>query len=103
MKILFCCAGGMSTGLLMQKLQKYADQNHLDIQVKATGLGSWEKYWPEYDVLLVGPQVRYAIDKMKQTVTIPVESIEPLVYGRQQVEKIIDQAERLLSENNETK
>ena len=24
MKILFCCAGGMSTGLLMQKLQKYA-------------------------------------------------------------------------------
>lgn len=38
MKILFVCAGGMSTGLIVKKMEKWASENGKDLVVKATVL-----------------------------------------------------------------
>ena len=42
MKILFVCAGGMSTGLIVKKMEKWASENGKDLVVKATGVGGYE-------------------------------------------------------------
>lgn len=92
MKILFVCAGGMSTGLIVQKMEKWAKEKNFELTVKATGIGGWENKWKDYDCILVGPQIRYAIPKIKEGVTIPVAQIEPKEYGMQDINKILSLA-----------
>ncbi len=92
MKILFVCAGGMSTGLIVKKMEKWAAEQNLDLKVHATGVGGYENKWKDYDCILVGPQVRFIIPEMKKKVTIPVAQIEPLTYGIQDVETMMKQA-----------
>ena len=70
MKILFVCAGGMSTGLIVKKMEKWASENGKDLVVKATGVGGYESKWQDYDCILVGPQVRFKIPEMKEKVKI---------------------------------
>ena len=38
MKILLICAGGMSTGLLMKKMEKYWEEKGEDHSINAVGL-----------------------------------------------------------------
>lgn len=88
MRILFVCAGGMSTGLIVRKMEKWAEQKGVDLELHATGIGSYDKKWKDYDCILVGPQVRYVIPKMKEIVKIPVAQIETKDYGMQNVDNI---------------
>lgn len=88
MRILFVCAGGMSTGLIVRKMEKWAEQKGVDLQLHATGINSYESKWKDYDCILVGPQVRYVIPKMKEIVKIPVAQIETRDYGMQNVDNI---------------
>lgn len=89
MKILFCCAGGMSTGLIVKKMEKWAKDNNFDLSVHATGINGWENKWKDYDCILVGPQIRYAIPKITAGVSIPVAQIQPKEYGMQDINKIL--------------
>lgn len=98
MKILFVCAGGMSTGLIVQKMEKWAKENNKDLQVKATGVGGYESKWQDYDCILVGPQVRFKIPEIKQKVSIPVAQIETLDYGLQKIENMLKLAYSLTGE-----
>ncbi len=98
MKILFVCAGGMSTGLIVQKMEKWAKENNKDLQVKATSIGGYESKWQDYDCILVGPQVRFKIPEMKKKVGIPVSQIETLDYGLQRVDNMLKLAYSLVGE-----
>ena len=95
MKILFVCAGGMSTGLIVKKMEKWAEQKGVELKVHACGVGSYERQWQEYDCILVGPQVRYVIPKMKEIVKIPVSQIETKDYGMQNVDAIFKLAYKI--------
>lgn len=37
MKILLVCAAGLSTSILMKKLEKYAEQNGIELDIDAGG------------------------------------------------------------------
>ncbi len=39
MKILLVCAAGLSTSILMKKLEKYAEQNGIELDIDAVGIG----------------------------------------------------------------
>lgn len=41
MKILLVCAGGMSTGLLMKKMEKYWEEKGEDNSINAVGLSEY--------------------------------------------------------------
>ena len=98
MKILFVCAGGMSKGLIVQKMEKWAKENRKDLVVKATGLGGYENKWQDYDCIIVGPQVRFKIKEMKEKVKIPVRQIEPLDYGMQNIQAMLKLAYEMVGE-----
>ena len=60
MNILICCAGGMSSSLLVQKMREEVKTRHLeDIKVGACAINQLHQYINEADVLLIAPQVNF--------------------------------------------
>lgn len=85
MKILLMCAAGMSTSLLVSKMEKYAKQINLtDITIKAEPVEDLDKHVDDYDVFLLGPQVKYKETWVKEIVEKKGKvygNIPPQIYG----------------------
>jgi len=60
MKILLACNAGMSTSLLVQKMRKEATSQGIDATIDAEPLGPALEDVQDYDVLMLGPQIKYA-------------------------------------------
>ena len=58
-KILLVCSGGMSTSVLMSKMQKYGEENGIDVKVDACGTNKYMDEAAGYDIILLGPQIAY--------------------------------------------
>lgn len=81
MKVLLVCAGGMSTGLLMKKMEAYAQDNDIDLTINAVGLSEYEEVYTNYDIVLVGPQVSYRLAEIKENTKLPCDTIPSLDYA----------------------
>ncbi|NGQ97344.1 PTS sugar transporter subunit IIB [Brevibacillus sp. SYP-B805] len=95
MKILLCCAAGMSTSLLVTKMEKAAQERGLEAKIWAVSVDEVSRHLDEADVLLVGPQVRYKLPQFRQEAAakgIPCELISPTDYGMVNGAKVLEQA-----------
>ncbi|WP_409292489.1 PTS sugar transporter subunit IIB [Peribacillus sp. SCS-26] len=84
MNILLCCAAGMSTSLLVTKMEKAAQDQGIDCKIWAEGASSVNDHIASADVLLIGPQVRYLLPQLKklgEAHNVPVDSINTVHYG----------------------
>ena len=98
MKIMLICAGGVSTGMLMKKMEKWAQEKEISFEVKAYGINSYEDKYQDYDCILLGPQIAYKLEEIKNTVNIPVDQIAPLDYAMGNVENVMKLVDKLLQE-----
>lgn len=97
MRVLLACAGGMSTSMLMRKMEAYAAEHGIDdFHIDAVGIGKCKEVWQNYDCILLGPQVGYSKGQVTRYVEIPVEVMAPVDYGRQNCEAIFRQIEGML-------
>lgn len=93
MKILLACAGGMSTGMLVQKMKSYAEKNQLIAEIAAYGLSDLEEYVADCDLILLGPQVSYQEDEVRQKFPqIPVAIIDMFDYSMMNGAKVMEEA-----------
>ena len=95
MKILLCCSAGMSTSLLVSKMEASAKSQGIDCDIWAVGSSEVNEHIDKADVLLLGPQVRYLLAQLKKTGAekgIPVDSINPVHYGLCNGEEVLKQA-----------
>lgn len=53
-KIMLCCNAGMSTSLLVQKMQSEVESRGLDIEVEARPMNEAHDHLDECDILLLG-------------------------------------------------
>ncbi|MFV9510573.1 PTS sugar transporter subunit IIB [Tepidibacillus sp. LV47] len=93
MKILLCCAAGMSTSLLVQKMQQEANNQGIDAEIWAVSVDEVKNHLDRADVLLLGPQIRYKLTQFKkdgETKGIPVEMINPTDYGMVNGKKVLE-------------
>jgi len=84
MNILLCCAAGMSTSLLVTKMEKAAQEQGIDGKIWAVPANQVNQHIDNADVLLLGPQVRFLLSNMKklgEEKGIPVDAINPVHYG----------------------
>lgn len=84
MKILLCCAAGMSTSLLVTKMEAAAKEQGIECKIWAESADAVKRHIDDADVLLLGPQVRYLLPQMKtlgQEKNVPVDAINPVHYG----------------------
>lgn len=96
--ILLICSAGMSTSLLVTKMQKVAEENNEECNIWAVSQGEADSNWEKADVILLGPQVRFIQSKIKDMVknTIPVGVIDVVTYGRMDGLAVLEQAYDLI-------
>ena len=102
MKIVLCCAAGMSTSLVVERMKKAAAERGVETEIVAYGEPLVQKGLAETpDILLLGPQVRYLLNKMKalyEPQGTHVAVIDMRDYGMVNGAKILESALKLLDE-----
>lgn len=100
MKITLACAGGMSTGMLVKKMEEYAETQGIEADISACGLSELEEKVVGSDIILLGPQVGYQQEDVKKEYpTIPVMVIEMMDYGMMNGEKVFKHAQEVIAAN----
>lgn len=100
MNILLCCAAGMSTSLLVTKMEKAAADQGLVCKIWAVSADQAKNEIKNADVLLLGPQVRYLLSQMKKLGDesgVPVDAINPVHYGMLNGPEVLKQALNLIN------
>lgn len=98
MNILLCCSAGMSTSLLVTKMETYAKEQGLEGKIWAVSADQVKNNIEMADVLLLGPQVRYLLNEMKKLGAekgIPVDVINPVHYGMMNGQEVVKFAQGL--------
>ena len=90
-KILLACNAGLSTSMLVQKMKDSAEERKIDVEILAVSVNSMNDYL-DYDVLLLGPQVRFLKDNIAEKVNMPVIVIDTMDYGMLNGTKVLDNA-----------
>lgn len=99
MNILLVCAAGMSTSLLVNRMNEAATKKGIEVQIEAHPVGSIANYGDKADVILLGPQVRYELAKVKKMYADkPVEVINMQDYGMMNGQKVLDKAIELFNQ-----
>ncbi|MGL5617730.1 MAG: PTS sugar transporter subunit IIB [Metamycoplasmataceae bacterium] len=82
MKILLACSAGMSTSLLEASIKKYAESIGQSIDVIALPSNEAKSRIKDYDIVLLGPQVKFMEQAFKDAAgNIPVVVIPPTIYA----------------------
>ncbi|WP_277755026.1 PTS sugar transporter subunit IIB [Lacticaseibacillus rhamnosus] len=95
--IMLVCAAGMSTSMLVKKMEDAAAKEAkegVDAKIFATSTAdAHDKLDSENpDVLMLGPQVRYLEGEFKKDLSIPVEVINMQDYGLMKGDKVLKAA-----------
>ncbi|AYV68480.1 PTS sugar transporter subunit IIB [Niallia circulans] len=99
MNILLCCSAGMSTSLLVSKMEQSARNQGIDCKIWAIAASEVNNEIEKADVILLGPQVRFLLPQVKKAGDqrgIPVATINPQDYGLCNGEKVLEHATALI-------
>ena len=97
MRIMLACCAGMSTSLVVSKMQEAAKEQGKDYKIWAVEQSQIQEELGNFDVLLLGPQVRHILRKVTKIVgdQAPIAVIDPVAYGTWNGAKVLEQAENL--------
>lgn len=97
-KILLVCSAGMSTSMLVKKMQDTANKEGKDYDFEALALSEAETKVDEVDVILLGPQVRFQKAQVEKVANgkVPVDVIDMQQYGMMDGEGVLKHAESLM-------
>src|SRR5699024_4440612 len=92
-KIILVCNAGMSTGILAQKIEQ-ASNNTLD--VNAYSESEYLDYIDGVDLILLGPQIQFLLETIKNSVDIPVEVIDSVKYGMMNGQGVYEDIQKMM-------
>lgn len=100
-EIMLVCAAGMSTSLMVTKMQKAAEDRGLAANIFAVPVPESKNYLTSHqvDVVLLGPQVRYLLNDFKEQLAesgTPIDVIPMTDYGMMKGDKVLDLAQSLM-------
>ncbi|SEO14812.1 PTS system, cellobiose-specific IIB component [Amphibacillus marinus] len=94
-RILLACSAGMSTSLLVTKMEEAAKELGEEVEIWAVAQDKAPEEMKRADVLLIGPQMRFMKKKFAVTaeeVGIPLDVIDPVSYGRIDGKAVLNKA-----------
>lgn len=98
--IMLVCNAGMSTSMLVTKMQKAAEETGVEATIWAVPVSETdnEVAQKEIDVLLLGPQVKFLLNdyKSKFGPTIKVDAINMMDYGVMNGAKVLEAALKMM-------
>lgn len=98
MRIMLACCAGMSTSLVVNKMLEAAkEQGKEHYKIWAVDQTEIQNQLGEFDVLLLGPQVRHIKRKVRKIIgnDFPMDIIEAVAYGTCNGVAVLKQAEDL--------
>jgi PTS system cellobiose-specific IIB component len=93
----------MSTSLLVRKMAEAAAERGLEVEINAFGVAEFDEQFPRYQVVLLGPQIKYMLKTLSEkaaTQGIPVQPVDMMDYGMQRGDKVLDYALSLIEAAN---
>jgi PTS system cellobiose-specific IIB component len=82
-KIFLFCSAGMSTSLLVSKMNEKALKYNVPVEIRAFPETQALEKGSEADLVLLGPQISYMLDDIKKMLpNKPVEVIDSKLYGK---------------------
>lgn len=97
-KIVLLCSFGMSTSLMVTKMEEAAKEQGYDCEVSATSISDIDSVATTADILFLGPQVRFQKASIAAKATCPVEVIDSMAYGRMDGAAVIAKAREVLGD-----
>ncbi|SEP47761.1 PTS sugar transporter subunit IIB [Propionispora vibrioides] len=97
--IFLVCSAGMSTSLLVMKMTAAAKERGVEAKIAAVAEAELSKVIDSADIVLLGPQVRYLLGKIKDLLAAkgtPVEVINSIDYGTMNGDKVLQRALELI-------
>ncbi|GAA3628842.1 PTS sugar transporter subunit IIB [Lactobacillus hamsteri] len=106
--IMLNCSAGMSTSLLVTKMQQAAKEHGIDAKIFACPASEADQHIQneEIDCVLLGPQVGYMRGEFETKVKgagkdgkdIPLDVIDMQAYGMMDGETVLTQAENMMKD-----
>lgn len=101
--ILLVCCAGMSTSLLVTKMNSAAKNMGIEVKIDAVPEVELKKHLDDAQVILLGPQVRYLLNNIKKQADpkgIKVEVVNIVDYGTMNGEKVLKHALSLIENSD---
>ena len=100
LRILLCCGGGISSGMLAQKCRKAAKKAGIDATIDAKSESQVNDYLSKIDVLLLAPHYEVELDKFRNLAepkNVKVAVIPRDIYGMIDGDRLIAYAQKQLN------
>lgn len=92
-KILLVCSAGMSTSIVVKKMEEAAAAEGIEAKIWAVGDASAKDNVGEADCILLGPQVKFLLGKMEEIADgKPVAVMDMRDYGMMNGSAILKKA-----------
>lgn len=103
MNILLACNGGVSTGILADKMEKTAKEQGMECRVWAVDDGQIDNELSSgrVDIVLIGPQIKYKLKGLQESLShygVPIVCMNPIDYGMNNVANILRFAQEHIKE-----
>ena len=102
-KIMLVCSAGMSTSLLVTKMEQAAEKVGDEVEIFALPMSDGINRLSTVDCVLLGPQVRFQKNTIEKAmgaagVSKPCDVIDMKDYGMMNGEKVYNYAKKLMDE-----
>lgn len=103
MKILLACNGGISTGLIADKMSALAKKDGKEYKIWAIDDSQIESELTREDIniVLLGPQIKFKLKTLQSSLSrfnVPIVCMNSIDYGMNDASKILSFAENFLKE-----
>ncbi len=98
-RILLACGSGCSSGFIASAMRKSAKKREVEAEIKAVGDSEIMSYAEHYDILLLGPHIRYRLEEFQNLLhaqNIAIYVIDQKKYGSLDGEGIFEDVINLM-------
>ena len=94
MKIILACNAAMSTSMMKMRLQQETAARGIESEVTAVPVSELDDYIEDVDVILLGPQIRYAEKDVRSKYgdVAPIIVMDMKDYGSMNAKGVLDNA-----------
>ena len=97
--IVLCCAAGMSTSMLVQRMKDAAQKKGVEVTINAVPVAEFKDELAAADIVLLGPQVKYELNNLQaqaEPLGKKVAVIDMMDYGMMKGDAVLEKALKLL-------
>ena len=97
--IVLCCAAGMSTSILVQRMKDAAQKKGIEVSIKAVPVAEFKDNIDTADIVLLGPQVKYehaTLQAIAEPMGKTVAVIDMMDYGMMKGDVVLEKALKMM-------